>query len=113
MSLHRRIQAYDDPPGYAAGAVGKLNLNEYKQRGYLASTVAESVSRTLDYGFADFSTAQAFIVLSDHPHVAGEANPKEKAELRRQAEELLVRFVETSPLVYSLIPPPHDTLHTA
>eukprot|EP01035_Chromulina_nebulosa_P020976 gene20976-27183_t len=47
--------AYETPPSYAGNAYGKEGLNEYKDKGY----IPREVSRTLDFGFADFSTAKA------------------------------------------------------
>lgn len=56
--------AFEAPPGYAGGAVGKEGLAEYIQKGYFAmqeqNRGSETVSRTLDFGFADFAAAKAF-----------------------------------------------------
>ena len=52
------------------GAVGKDGLNEYKQHGYVpydAGGGDNAVSRSLDFGFADFATANAFRVFADLP----------------------------------------------
>lgn len=66
--------AFEEPPPYAGSAIGKEGLNQYSQNGFMVSNGnAESVSRSLDFGFADFSTARAFehlnqdeIYLSQH-----------------------------------------------
>lgn len=60
--------AFEAPPSYAGGAVGKEGLHEYVERGYFAMSEqnrgAETVSRTLDFGFADFAAANAFHYLA-------------------------------------------------
>ena len=81
------VQAYQDPPGYAGGAVGKVGLGEYKHRGFLVN----EVSRTLDYGFADYSTGQAFIVLAEKlSKDTGDTHLR--MELRKQAEGVVIAF---------------------
>lgn len=42
------------PPSYASGAMGKDGLNEYTSLGFIPN----DVSRTLDFGFADYATGQ-------------------------------------------------------
>lgn len=58
--------SFENPPQFSGGAVGKEGLGEYEERGFLAINEraaagggGEHVSRTLDYGFADFATAKA------------------------------------------------------
>jgi len=57
--------AFANPPKLSGGAVGKDGLGEYMERGYFAydanneQKVGEVVSRTLDFGFADFACANA------------------------------------------------------
>ena len=50
--------SFQQPPAYVGNAVGKLGLNEYIAQGYLSGHEGDAVSRTLDYGFADFAVAQ-------------------------------------------------------
>ncbi len=60
------LQAFEEPPRYVGGAVGKEGLQEYINQGYISfERGGEVVSRTLDYGFADFAAAQAFLALSE------------------------------------------------
>lgn len=60
--------------------MGKDGLGEYSSRGYLnAEGGGESVSRTLDFGFADYSTAQAFKVLLEK---AGDKFKDQEQEIR-------------------------------
>jgi predicted alpha-1,2-mannosidase len=54
--------SFTGPPPLSGGAVGKECLNEYVDRGYISSDNphgGETVSRTLDFGFADFAVANA------------------------------------------------------
>eukprot|EP00981_Chlorochromonas_danica_P006116 scaffold1290_cov248-Ochromonas_danica.AAC.1 len=83
--------AYQAGPPFAGGAVGKEGLSEYINRGYLpVESGGEVVSRTLDYGFADFSTSKAFLHLEQTlPGLDEEA----KKELHRKAVELHRRSV--------------------
>jgi predicted alpha-1,2-mannosidase len=78
--------AFEGAPRY--GGVGKEGLNEYIRLGYLPTEGGgEVVSRTLDYGFADYSTALAF------NHLA-QRNPdmvSMQSELQEKAERLLDR----------------------
>jgi predicted alpha-1,2-mannosidase len=62
-ALHK--DSFTDAPKFAGGAAGKEGLAEYRERGYFAMPergqgVPESVSRTLDFGFADFAVAKAY-----------------------------------------------------
>jgi len=50
--------SFQQPPAYVGNAVGKLGLDEYSSQGFLSGTDSEAVSRTIDYGFADFAVAQ-------------------------------------------------------
>ena len=69
--------------------MGKEGLNDYVQRGYLPSDFGgEVVSRTLDYGFADWSTARALLVLADKADKEGTGGG---AEMRTQAKTLMSR----------------------
>ena len=81
--------SFDEPPAYAGNAIGKNGLNQYKARGFLVSDDrnrgTEVVSRSLDFGFADFAVANAF-------HKLAESSPGgEKAELTRMASDLTSR----------------------
>ena len=50
--------SFQQPPGYVGNAVGKLGLEEYSSLGYVVGQDSDAVSRTIDYGFADFAVAQ-------------------------------------------------------
>jgi hypothetical protein len=88
-------KAFDEPPRYSGGAVGKEGLGEYKARGYLPSeSGGEVVSRTLDYGFSDFSTALAFLYIAQNlkEKLPAEPNPDMvKADLITKAKDLYRR----------------------
>lgn len=82
--------AYEEGPQFAGGAVGKVGLGEYVRNGYLAlEDGGETVSRTLDYGFADYSTAQAFI----HLQSSSSLSAPSKDDLHKKAMELNQRSV--------------------
>lgn len=73
--------SFTAPPAMAGNAVGKSGLDEYNSRGYLSWKRGqggyEGVSRTLDFGFADFSTSRALNYLahkwSDHGDLSAKA----------------------------------------
>jgi hypothetical protein len=52
--------------------MGKEGLNDYASKGHVSSG-GEAVSRTHDFGFADYSTAQAFKVLLNNPDFKSDA----------------------------------------
>eukprot|EP01038_Epipyxis_sp_PR26KG_P009005 gene9005-12147_t len=86
--------SFEDPPRFAGGAVGKQDLQEYNNRGYLSSDRnGDSVSRTLDYGFADYSTAMALLsmVSAVDNSENNNLNKEMKEELINKAEKLLIR----------------------
>lgn len=58
--------------------------------GYCSAVLGggDAVSRTLDYGFADFATAQAFTILATK---IGTRDAKASQELRQKASELMRR----------------------
>lgn len=62
--------SFEEPPKYVGGAIGKEGLNEYVQKGYVpmdSIRAGEHVSRTLDFGFADFACANALEKLAELP----------------------------------------------
>jgi hypothetical protein len=74
-------------------ATGKDGLKDYITKGYVPSDRGnnEGVSRTLDFGFADFSTANAFEhLLGDAQYQA--AHPHAGPELAQDAEKLRQRL---------------------
>lgn len=82
MSIVVAHQAFEESPRFAGGAIGKEGLKEYESRGFLPTeNGGEVVSRTLDYGYADFSTAVALKFLAqtgtaamhDNHHAAQDA----------------------------------------
>lgn len=84
--------AFEAPPSFAGGAVGKEGLKEYADRGYFAmkeqNRGSETVSRTLDFGFADFAAANALRWLSANTYAA---DPTEKQRLEQIASTLTTR----------------------
>jgi len=64
-----RKDSFEVPPRYVGGAVGKEGLQEYIDQGFISfDRGGEVVSRTLDYGFADYSVSQAFLKLLQDEH---------------------------------------------
>jgi putative alpha-1,2-mannosidase len=110
--------AFEDPPGYAGSAVGtppspcsscgslaqccpsplfpagKEGLREYSQHGYMAAAGnTESVSRSLDFGFADYATARAFEYLSqDEDYLTLSDNRLHVSELKEDQAKLDSRW---------------------
>jgi predicted alpha-1,2-mannosidase len=81
--------AFTEPPRLSGGSMGKEGLREYEDKGYISCdrhSCGDQVSRTLDFGFADWSTAQAFSVLADKPEFS-----EMKDTLKSQAQKLLSR----------------------
>jgi len=68
------MQAFTDPPKFSGGAVGKDGLAEYRNLGFVSQETGgdDHISRTLDFGFADFSTSRALLVLSEYPEFEAE-----------------------------------------
>jgi putative alpha-1,2-mannosidase len=84
--------AFEDPPAHAGSAVGKEGLREYSQNGFMSSAGnAESVSRSLDFGFADYATARAFQHLQ-HQEEYLVRNRAHETELREDATKLDSRW---------------------
>ena len=91
FDLHVAVDAlmkdsFVEPPAISGGAAGKDGLNRYTQFGYIPEDTpraGESVSRTLDFGFADYSVAQAFYKLANTPEFTSR-----KDELLQKAVEL-------------------------
>jgi len=85
--------AFEEPPKFSDGAVGKVGLREYIDNGFLAydQRGGEVVSRTVDYGFADFATAQALqaLIARDEDNKVFDSQAKE--DLQRKAKTLLER----------------------
>lgn len=82
--------AYEEPPKFSGGAVGKEGLNDYINIGFVPHDDrggGESVSRTLDYGFADYASAQALFVLSSLESFDAEV----KSMLKTKGENLIKR----------------------
>ena len=78
--------SFVEPPSLSGGAAGKDGLQRYIQYGYIPEDTpraGESVSRTLDFGFADFSVAKAFYKLSNSPEFSSR-----RTELMEKAAEL-------------------------
>lgn len=66
-------------------------MREYDSKGYLSLEAGgEVVSRTLDYGFADFSTAQALAHLAN---TAFKSNTQMSNDLKSKAQNLFKRSV--------------------
>lgn len=102
FDLHLAVEAlsrdaFEPAPRY--GGVGKEGLNEYVDKGYLPlENGGEVVSRTLDYGFADYSTALAYLYLIRDKKSNEEqkvdflaVNPQLKHELHEKAVRLIKR----------------------
>lgn len=66
--------SFSAPPALSGGAAGKDGLDVYTRLGFIPDSSGESVSRTLDFGFADFSTAKAFRKLASLPEFAHSAS---------------------------------------
>ena len=93
-----RKDSFTDAPKFAGGAAGKEGLAEYNDRGYFVMPeqgkgVPESVSRTLDFGFADFAVAKAL------ESVAKSVNNNQ--DLLRDAERLMKRSNRASTSLFS------------
>jgi putative alpha-1,2-mannosidase len=75
-----RKDAFESPPAHAGGAVGKEGLQQYVSLGYVPhDNDGETVSRTLDFGFADMAVAEALHHASeDESFVQGDISLKEK-----------------------------------
>ena len=99
FDLHLAVDAlmkdsFEEPPSISGGAAGKDGLKRYVQFGYIPEDTprsGESVSRTLDFGFADYSVAQAFLKLATHPEFASR-----KQELMDKSAELMKRSTRAS-----------------
>lgn len=100
--------AFEEPPGFAGSAIGSLNhfsghlllisllgkegLREYSQNGYMAAGGnAESVSRSLDFGFADFATARAYEYLQKNEDYLS-SNRNHVVELKEDQSKLDSRW---------------------
>ena len=65
-----RKDAFQEPPPFAGGSVGKDGLARYRDKGYFETVAGQGgwggdqVSRTLDFGFADYAAARAFATLA-------------------------------------------------
>lgn len=94
--------SFEEPPSFAGGAAGKEGLNEYVSRGYVAASDRdrgkEVVSRTLDFGFADFSVSRALVVLAQH-----QSNAERKADLSLSSSKLAERARRASTSLFSTI----------
>lgn len=93
--------AFEVPPPAAGSAVGKEGLNDYIVKGFVPSDRGnnEGVSRTLDFGFADFATAEAFQCLrndpkymSSHPSLGTELAEDIKKLKHRSARAVSTQF---------------------
>jgi len=86
-ALHK--DAYEAPPAHASGAIGKDGLNDYTSFGYVPVENGgdSSVSRSLDFAFADFATANAFEKLAGMPQFSSsrEVLTTSAAELNKRA----------------------------
>jgi Glycosyl hydrolase family 92 len=67
------------------GLVGKEGLDEYTTRGFLSvgSRGKDQVSRTLDFGFADFATSRAFDRLAEMSLFSATTKKKFRSDARR------------------------------
>jgi hypothetical protein len=88
--------SFVEPPKLSGGAVGKEGLGEYINRGYFANNGGDQVSRTLDFGFADYSVAKAFLKLASlipepsHSSATPDSNVK-RSKLLADARTLFAR----------------------
>jgi hypothetical protein len=86
-ALHK--DAFESPPQHAGGAIGKDGLNDYTTFGYVPVENGgdNAVSRSLDFAFADFATANAFNKLATLPEFSSQRDmlTKSAADLSRRA----------------------------
>jgi putative alpha-1,2-mannosidase len=72
---------------------GKEGLREYSQHGFMAAGGnTESVSRSLDFGFADYATARAFEYLSQDEDYLLSGNRQHISELKEDQTKLDSRW---------------------
>jgi predicted alpha-1,2-mannosidase len=80
--------SFNAPPSFAGNAIGKDGLDEYSSNGYIAQVPSnlglECVSRSLDFGFADYAVKNAFLVIA-RKHTA---TLKDKNEILGWADTL-------------------------
>ena len=93
--------AFEEPPKYVGGAIGKEGLNEYTQKGYVpmdSIRAGEHVSRTLDFGFADFAAANALEKLANLPQNADlqQTLQNHVSTLRSRAQRASTSLFDTS-----------------
>lgn len=90
------LQSFEEPPRYVGGAVGKEGLREYIDQGYISfERGGEVVSRTLDYGFADYAVSQAMLkLLKDlEEHGKGDLAFADEGGVLEDAKKLFQRSV--------------------
>lgn len=85
--------SFVEPPAAAGNAIGKSGLGQYKSLGFIPSEDrnrgTEVVSRSLDFGFADFAVSNAFTVMAKSmPSIAGDLIPR-AAELMARAHRVV------------------------
>jgi predicted alpha-1,2-mannosidase len=82
--------SFTDPPSHAGNAVGKGGLNQYSRLGYIPAEDrnkgTEVVSRSLDFGFADFAVANAFQVLAKKDSSRAHELVPKAAELSKRSK---------------------------
>jgi len=81
--------SFQEPPPLAGNAVGKEGLNDYQSLGFIpidnVQMGGDRISRTLDFGFADFAVANAFEKLAKMPmFVERKDDLLKKVEILRQ-----------------------------
>jgi len=89
--------AFTDPPQTSAGAVGKEGLTRYKSLGFLPNDPGghDVVSRTLDYGFSDFATGEAYSKMSK------EGKGLSVKDLSGKASQLSARAIKAHNALFS------------
>ena len=77
-----RKDSFEQPPPYAGGAVGKDGLKGYIEMGFIPLNNdggGESVSRSLDFAYADYAVAQALKHAANNmDYVKGDVKQKER-----------------------------------
>lgn len=81
---------------------GKDGLNDYIQKGYVPTDRGnqEGVSRTLDFAFADFATAEAYKHLTEEDSYL-QSHSDKKQELLGDAQRLMARVEKAVPSQFS------------
>ena len=77
-------------------AVGKEGLNDYIRKGYITmdGQASDQISRTLDFGFADFAVSRAFLKLASDAVYIGSSGQDKKTALLEKSKVLFDRSVQ-------------------